>query len=180
MVVRIAGMAGCVVLLLAATACTTATGTTAPPTPTPTFDPAAVACANAQPAPPPDFAGENLGSSGPSGRFTVACPMLIDPHPVGWYAAVVAKDDRTVTIYFMGGIICSGLLQRVDVVETETEVTVSIYLGVARVLVPSGRGVCNASGQLFATVVRLATPLGKRQLTTPHLASDGPPVVTHL
>jgi hypothetical protein len=126
------------------------------------------------------FAGENVASAHARGSFTVACLMLVNPHPIDWSAAVVAKDDRTVSIYFLGGTICTGVLQRVEVAETQTTVTIILYLGVARP-VPALPGIsCDMYGQPFATVVKLADPLANRQLKTPHPAGDGYPLVSHL
>jgi hypothetical protein len=126
------------------------------------------------------FAGEYVATAHAAGNFTLACPTLVNPYPIDWSAAIVAKDDRTVSIYFVGGTLCTGLLQRVEVAETQTTVTVIPYLGVARPL-PSLPGIsCDAYGLSFATVVKLAEALGNRQLKTRRPAGDGRPFVSHL
>jgi hypothetical protein len=105
--------------------------------------------------------------------------MLVNPYPIDWSAAVVAKDDRTVSIYFVGGTICTGLLQRVEVAGTQTTVTIIPYLGVVRPL-PALPGIsCDEYGLFFATAVKLAEALGNRQLKTRH-PGDGHLFVSHL
>jgi hypothetical protein len=106
--------------------------------------------------------------------------MLVNSYPIDWSAAVVAKDDRTVRISFVAGTLCTGLLQRVEVAETQTTVTIIPYLGVARPL-PALPGIsCDMYGLGFATVVKLADSLGNRQLKTRHPAGDGHLFVSHL
>lgn len=183
---RITGFLGCLLLSLTAIGCTsgpreTAVSTVAPPF---TYDHAAVACVNAHPTPPPLFAGENIASAHAAGRFTVACPMLVDPRVTDWSAAVVAKDDRTISIYFLSGTMCTGVLQRIEVAETQTTVTVSLYLGVLRVApgvfeAPPGFS-CAMYGVPSATVVKLAAPLGNRQLKTPRSDDGYRTFVSHL
>jgi hypothetical protein len=107
--------------------------------------------------------------------------MLINPRLVHWNGAVVAKDDRTVSIYFSGGSACMGALQRVEARESQSAVTLSVYLGVARILNPDSPFVCNAIGYADATTVELAAPLGARRLDTSSPSGTGdPPVVAHL
>lgn len=178
---RVTGIVACLLLSLATTACTNTPQAT--PVPASPFDPAAVACVDAHPSPPPFFAGEHLegGANGSSGSFTVACPMLVNPRHIDWRTAVIAKDDRTISIYFFGGTICSGVLQRVEVAETPATVTIDLYLGVAPLVKPSEERVCDAIGHSYVAVVRLAEPLGTRQLKTPPMSSDHyPTVVSHL
>ena len=168
-------------LSLAATGCTsgprvTTMSTEAPPSP---YVRAAVACVNAHRTPPPSFADENLAYP-----FTVACPMLVNPRPPDWSVAVVAKDDRTILISFTSGTLCTGVLQHVELAETPTTVTVTLYLGVLRiepgvVQAPPGFS-CDMYGVPSATVVKLAAPLANRQLITPHSGDGDRTFVSHL
>jgi len=171
-------MAGCLPLLALVSACQSQPGS--PPIP---LDPAAVACVAAHPAPPALFAGETVtvDTDVLRGKYVAACSMLINPRLVRWNGAVVAKDDRTVSIYFSGGNACMGALQRVEATESQRAVTLSVYLGVARILKPDSRFVCNAIGYANATTVELAAPLGARHIDTSSPSGPGDPsVVAHL
>lgn len=106
--------------------------------------------------------------------------MLVKPRLIGWSASVVASDDRTVTVYFSGGNICTGILQRIEVIETPTRVTFHVYLGVARIIKPTPHLGCTDEGHGYATTVELAAPLGGRQIDTSLPAIPGPPAVSHL
>jgi hypothetical protein len=171
-------MAGCLPLIVLVSACQSQPGS--PPIP---LDPAAVACVAAHSTPPALFAGETVtvGSEVLRGKYVAACTMLINPRLVHWNGAVVAKDDRTVSIYFSGGSACMGALQRVEATESQSVVTLSVYLGVARILKPDSRFVCNAMGYANATTVELAAPLAARHIDTSWASGTGdPPVVAHL
>lgn len=147
------------------------------------LDPAAVACVSRHPAPPPFFAGERITVAGVTlgGQYVVPCPMLIIPDFTVWDGAVVGRDDRTVTLYFPGGNICTGFPLRVDVSETSTRVVFSVYLGVARVVHPNAQFGCTTEGHEYITTVKLSSPLGSRQIDAPGLARGGNPrIVAHL
>lgn len=134
-------------------------------------DPAIQACLHAVTPKPQVF----RPASDPTDAFRAApyerpCPAAVpQAEAQAWDVAVVGPDDRTVSVYFTGGPVGDrcGLLQRIDVVETETDVTITLYLGIDPALARQPEASCESIGQLIVTNVALQQPLDTRQLRTP-------------
>jgi hypothetical protein len=97
-------------------------------------------------------------SRGPSTRPTPP-PLSADPAARPWFSALVARDDRTITVY-------SGVARCHELVQPRTKVTVQdaeqVVIGVyARV---ADAADCTTAGMDVPLVVTLSAPLGSRLL----------------
>jgi hypothetical protein len=97
-------------------------------------------------------------------------PGLLDPRPTAIDSvSVVAGDgDKVEVSYYNGVRDCYGL-DRVEVEETDTTVTIGVFTG----SLPPGDQVCIEIAELQVTVVTLEAPLGDREVVD---ASTGAPV----
>jgi hypothetical protein len=121
-------------------------------------------------------APDPMPAAGPTGFFTggvtyaAPCPALTDAGTQLWSVVVVAHDDKTVRVYFVGGTMQDrcGLLRSVTIRETATTVSIALESGVD----PSSRQgassqACSAVGQAYVTQVLLASELGSKTVNGP-------------
>lgn len=117
----------------------------------------------------------SLPPADPTGVFAGAlyvrpCPALV-PQAASrdWDVAVVGPDDRTLSVYFTGGLLTSrcALLQRVDVMDSTNDVAISLHLGMDPALARQKTVSCDTVGRLYVTNVVLATSLSSRHLSVP-------------
>jgi hypothetical protein len=99
--------------------------------------------------------------------YAVPCDALTSGGQARWEVLVVAADDKTIRIYFIGGPVDDrcGLLQKVAVSEGASKVTIEIETGAD----PTAPGsACSAVGHNYVTQVTLAEPLAGRTLSGPN------------
>jgi hypothetical protein len=100
--------------------------------------------------------------------YAVPCQALTSGGQSRWEVLVVAPDDKTIRIYFIGGPVedrC-GLLQKVIVSEGASKVTIEVETGADPT--NPGTAACSAVGHNYVTQVTLAKPLAGRTLTGPN------------
>jgi hypothetical protein len=96
--------------------------------------------------------------------YAVPCQGLTGPGDGEWNVLVVAPDDQTIRIYFVGGTADSrcGLLRGVKVTEGTSNVNIQLEMGND----PSAHGsACTADGLDYVTQIKLSGPLAGRTLT---------------
>ena len=134
----------------------------------PNGDPAAVAaCLNqyhlASPDPMP--ASGPFSGAGAGVTYAVPCDALAPAGDGRWSVLVVAPNDLTIRIYFIGGPPdrkC-GLLKRVSVVETSSDVKIQLEMGADPTFGPNAS--CSADGANYVTQISLAKPLRARKVS---------------
>jgi hypothetical protein len=99
--------------------------------------------------------------------YAVPCDALTPQGDGRWEVLVVAPDDRTIRIYFIGGTTGdrSGLLRNVTVAEAASEVSIRIESG-GDTVGPGSAG--SAVGQNYVTQITLSRPLAGRKLSGPN------------
>jgi hypothetical protein len=115
-----------------------------------------------------------MPSSGEGARFlrdvtyAVPCEGLAPAGNQAWSILIVAPDDKTVHVYFVGGLIADrcDLLRRVNVTEDASRVTIALAAGADPKIRPGS--VCSAVGQSYMTEVTLSDKLGSRTLSGPN------------
>src|SRR6478609_9181231 len=125
-----------------------------------------LACMSEYHASPPDPmpAGSYWVGDFSAPTYAVPCQGLTDPGDGEWNVLVVAPDDQTIRIYFVGATQDSrcGLLRRVKVTEGTTSVNIQLEMGND----PSTRGsACTLAGLDSVTQIKLSSPLAGRTLT---------------
>lgn len=89
--------------------------------------------------------------------YASACPSLTpDTHPVPWTVAVVASDDRQVSVYYPGGTGPCERLQRIVVSYGRTDITIDIFLGSAPQGGAGARAACSTAARAYVTNVLLS------------------------
>jgi hypothetical protein len=84
---------------------------------------------------------------------------MADVQPVAFESATPSADGRSLTVRFTGGVAPCFVLDRVDVAETASTVTVTLYAG--REPSPEPQACIMIAAQ-YETVIALATPVGGR------------------
>ncbi len=99
--------------------------------------------------------------------FAVPCEGLAPAGVQRWSVLVVAPDDKTVRIYFVGGLLSErcDLLREVNISEDLSTVNIVLAAGADPSISPAAA--CSAVGQSYVTEVTLSQKLGKRTLTGP-------------
>ena len=98
--------------------------------------------------------------------YAPACTAFKSIGSLSWAIGVVAQDDITIRIYFIGGVKedrCD-LLRTVSVTESQSVVTVRLEGGSDPTLKSSA---CSAVGQMYVTGIKLRAPLSGRRLEGP-------------
>ena len=102
------------------------------------------------------------GRSVPAGTPVQPSPGTNSPKPVAWDNAIVAADDRTLTVSYEAGAAPCFVLDRVEKDYGEGFVTVTLYAGTDPTAGPVLS--CLSIGILSHTLVELSEPLGGREL----------------
>jgi hypothetical protein len=97
--------------------------------------------------------------------YAAPCHGLAPAGDQRWSIAVVAADDKTVRIYFIGGLLNErcDLLRNISLVESASRVTIQLEAGADPSL--SQRSACSAVGQSYVTQIALSKPLAGRTLS---------------
>jgi hypothetical protein len=119
-------------------------------------------------------AAQELGPAADMTSGVIHAPPCEALSPAGdqrWFLLVVARDDITIRIYFLGGLLDErcDLLRSVNVQELPTAVSIRLEAGADPALKPASA--CSAGGQNYVTQIRLANPLHGRSLSGPN--NDG-------
>lgn len=77
--------------------------------------------------------------------------------------AMTVNGMPALKVIYRASIRFCGLLERVDVAETDSQVTIGIYVG-NLADVEENQRVCDAIGAPYQTMVRLKAPVGNRQV----------------
>lgn len=100
--------------------------------------------------------------TGPSGPETVTPrPGMADVHPVPFESATPEGDGSQVRVVWWSGVEPCNVLDHVEVVETASTVTITLYEGHGP---GAGDVACIEIAVQKATLVRLDKPLGNREL----------------
>ena len=109
----------------------------------------------------PEPGGTTGGDGGSGAEFTTPRPGMVDPRPVAFEEAIVADDDRTITVFYWSGVEPCSVLDRVEVEPGETEVVITLFEGGD----PEAQGVaCIAIAQRKAVQVVLDEPVAGRDV----------------
>jgi len=100
--------------------------------------------------------------------YAVPCEALTSAGDQRWSMLVVAADDKTIRVYFVGGLMSErcDLLRKVNLAEDPNTVTITLEAGADPTL--SRAAICSAVGQSYVTEVTLLQKLGSRTLTGPN------------
>lgn len=108
--------------------------------------------------------------------YAAPCEALAPAGEQRWSAVIIATDDITLRVYFIGGLLDErcDLLRKVVVVESASDVSIQLQAGADPAVRPTSA--CSAVGQNYVTEITLSKPLGGRTLSGPN--NQG--VVKHL
>lgn len=108
----------------------------------------------------------------------VARPGAADVHPLAWDEVVPSPDGRSLEVRFWYGIEPCNVVDRVEVDETDTTVTVTLYVGLDPAVDADTNQSCDDIGQYRAVTVALDEAVGDRRVVDgagPEGTDDGPP-----
>jgi hypothetical protein len=92
-------------------------------------------------------------------QIVIPRPGMVDVRPVPFDSVAPGPDGRTLAVRFTGGVAPCFVLDRVDVAERATAVTVTLHAGREPSPEPPA---CIMIAAEYETVVALASPLGDR------------------
>lgn len=155
-------------------ATTTTTLVTTPPAPATPGEPIAPEEPSADAPGSPDTTAPDAPTvpSGTVGAVAVvetraAEAGLLDPQPVPVHQVIATDDPRQLIVTFQTGVAeCYGLA-RTEVLETDAEVTLGLFVGRR-----DPEQVCVALAETHATTVTLASPLGARAVVDASATTD--------
>ena len=109
----------------------------------------------------PGVPGKGGEGRGPGYDLVQPVPGMVDVQVVPFQRAKGEKDSKTLTVIFWSGVEPCNVLDRVDVDETEKEVTITLYEGSDP---QTGDQACIEIAVKKAVRVHLHEPLGGREV----------------
>lgn len=92
-------------------------------------------------------------------------PGMDNPHPSAFTSVEPIGDERTLAVFFTGGVAPCYVLDRVEIDETDTTVTITLFIGADPEAVTDTETVaCIDIGVSYETRVTLDAPLGARTI----------------
>jgi hypothetical protein len=108
--------------------------------------------------------------------YAAPCQGLTPAGEQPWSMVVVAHDDKTLRVYFVGGLVSDrcDLLRNINVRQDATGISIALEAGADPTVSPASA--CSAVGQSYVTEITLSDALGTRRIGGPNNAG----VIYHL